>query len=89
MDNAGADDVTAAVLEAIEKATNLPSTSLQLLLRPIDRGMASRLSADAGAIRLLKDVFTVTSRPQVIGRPPRPIDPKGRRPVIPLPELAP
>jgi hypothetical protein len=51
--------------------------------------MASRLSADAGAIRLLKDVFTVTSRPQVIGRPPRPIDPKGRRPVIPLPELAP
>ncbi|GDX95142.1 hypothetical protein LBMAG47_08060 [Planctomycetia bacterium] len=77
-----------ALNAALDKAATLPSSALQLLVRPLERGMALRLSADAGAIRLLKDVFTM----QAVS--PAPVQPGlGRRPpkpnAIPLPDLAP
>jgi hypothetical protein len=77
-----------ALNAALDKAATLPSSALQLLVRPLERGMALRLSADAGAIRLLKEVFTM----QAVS--PAPVQPGlGRRPpkpnAIPLPELAP
>lgn len=87
---AGNPAVVEAINAAVDKAATLPSSALQLLVRPLERGMAMRLSADAGAIRLLKDVFTLTARPAGPGavqpglgrRPPRPN-------AIPLPDLAP
>lgn len=80
-----------AINAVLDKAATLPSSALQVLVRPLERGVALRLSADAGAIRLLKEVFTLsTARPGVapiqvqpgLGRQPR------QKP-IPLPELAP
>jgi hypothetical protein len=77
-----------ALNAALDKAATLPSSALQLLVRPLERGMALRLSADAGAIRLLKEVFTMRAvsrapvQPGLGRRPPKPN-------AIPLPELAP
>lgn len=77
-----------AINAAVDKAAALPASSLQLLVRPLERGMALRLSADAGAIRLIKEVGTM----QAVS--PAPVQPGlGRRPprpnAIPLPDLAP
>lgn len=86
-----ADATLAAQIDAIlDKAAALPASSLQLLVRPLERGMALRLSADAGAIRLIKEVGTVR-REGILG--PAQAQPGGRRPprpnAIPLPDLAP
>jgi hypothetical protein len=88
-DAAGNEPAVEAINAALDKAAALPSSALQLLVRPLERGMALRLSADAGAIRLLKEVFTLRTRPvgpaavqPGLGRQPRPN-------AIPLPDLAP
>ncbi|MFN9367652.1 MAG: hypothetical protein ACK6CT_02645 [Planctomycetia bacterium] len=57
---AGLDAGSSARIEAVlKKAAAYPSSSLHLLVRPIEWGMAVRLSAEPGAIRLLKDVGTL------------------------------
>jgi hypothetical protein len=78
----------ALATEAAEAATALPSSLVQLLMRPIDRGMATRLSADGGAIKLVKTLVELRSAavPQPAGFGPG-AAPKGRP--IPLPGLAP
>jgi hypothetical protein len=85
---AGDPGVADAVNAALDRAATLPSAALQLLVRPLERGMALRISADAGAIRLVKDVVTSTQ-----GRPPVQVQPglgRQRKPnAIPLPDLAP
>lgn len=58
------DDPTAAILAAVaKKAADLPSTLVQLLVRPIKGGVAMRLSADAGAVRTIASA--VNARPPV------------------------
>ena len=80
-------DGIALATAANETAAALPSSLVQVLVRPIERGMATRLSADAGAIKLLKALFELrTVQPQPAGVGPGPV-PKGRP--IPLPGLAP
>ena len=79
----------AMATEAAEATAALPSSLVQLLMRPIDRGMATRLSADAGAIKVVKTLIEMRSasvQPQPGGFGPGPV-PKGRP--IPLPGLAP
>ena len=79
----------AMATEAAEATAALPSSLVQLLMRPIDRGMATRLSADAGAIKVVKTLIEMRSasvQPQPAGVGPGPV-PKGRP--IPLPGLAP
>ena len=81
-------DGIAVVTAVSEQAAAVPSSLVQLLSRPIERGLATRLSADAGAIKILKSLFML--QPPVAAQPvgvgPRPL-PKGRP--IPLPGLAP
>jgi hypothetical protein len=79
-------DGAAVAAEMAEQATAVPSSLVQVLVRPIERGMATRLSADAGAIKLLKTVFMLMQPAQPAGFGPGPV-PKGRP--IPLPGLAP
>ena len=71
-----------------DESAALPATLVQVLVRPIERGAATRLSADAGAIKVIKALVMTSaptaSRPAGVG--PRPA-PKGRP--IPLPGLAP
>jgi hypothetical protein len=59
MKSAGADDEAAAVLAevAAESATK-PGTLLQVLVRPIERGVAMRLTADGGAIQSIAAAIT-------------------------------
>ncbi len=59
MKSAGADDEAAAVLAevAAESATK-PVTLLQVLVRPIERGVAMRLTADGGAIQSIAAAIT-------------------------------
>jgi len=78
----------AAVSGAVEGAADLPSSLVQVLLRPIDRGMATRLSADAGAIKIMKLLVSLQQAraPQPAGIVPG-AAPAGRP--IPLPGLAP
>jgi hypothetical protein len=83
------DDDGAAAMDAMaEQAAALPSSLVQLLVRPIERGMATRLSADAGAIKVMKAAFMLRqpAPAQPAGFGPGPV-PKGRP--IPLPGLAP
>jgi hypothetical protein len=40
--------------ELAEVAATLPSTLLQVLVQPIERGVAARISADSGAIKILR-----------------------------------
>lgn len=81
------DGIAVATKAAAETAA-LPSSLVQVLVRPIERGMATRLSADAGAIKVIKTIVMLqspaASRPVGVG--PAPV-PKGRP--IPLPGLAP
>lgn len=81
------DGITVATKAADETAA-LPSSLVQVLVRPIERGVATRLSADAGAIKVIKTLVMLQSpapsRPVGVG--PAPV-PKGRP--IPLPGLAP
>lgn len=81
-------DGIAVTTAASEQAAALPSSLVQLLSRPIERGLATRLSADAGAIKVLKSLFMLqqpaAAQPVGVGPPPMP---KGRP--IPLPGLAP
>jgi hypothetical protein len=80
----------AAVKEVVEGAADLPSSLVQVLVQPIDRGVAARLSADAGAIRLMKLLITLqqpAAQPAGLGPGPAAPVPKGRP--IPLPGLAP
>lgn len=84
-------DGIAMAKAANDEAAALPSSLVQVLVRPIERGMATRLSADAGAIKVLKTLFEMRSgspavQPQPAGFGPRPV-PKGQP--IPLPGLAP
>ena len=78
----------AVTTAASQQAAALPSSLVQLLSRPIERGLATRLSADAGAIKVLKSLFMLqqpaAAQPVGVGPPPMP---KGRP--IPLPGLAP
>jgi hypothetical protein len=64
------------VLAAAERADTADSSLLQLFVRPIDRGLVTRLSADAG---VLKAVATLS------GAPAAPAGPAG----VPLPQLPP
>lgn len=52
-----------------ETASNLPATLVQVLVRPIARGAAVRLSADAGAVKTIAAGVTAT---QAAGGAPRP-----------------
>jgi hypothetical protein len=75
---AGLDAGSSARIESmLEKAAAYPSSSLHLLVRPVERGMALRLSADPGALRLLKDVGTIAGelrrRPVGSGPVPTPV----------------
>jgi hypothetical protein len=81
-------DGIALAKAASEQAAAVPSSLVQLLSRPIERGLATRLSADAGAIKILKSLFMLQqpAAAQPVGVGPRPM-PKGRP--IPLPGLAP
>jgi hypothetical protein len=81
-------DGIAVMTAASQQAAALPSSLVQLLSRPIERGLATRLSADAGAIKILKSLFMLQqpAAAQPVGVGPRPL-PKGRP--IPLPGLAP
>jgi hypothetical protein len=84
-------DGIAMAKAANDEAAALPSSLVQVLVRPIERGMATRLSADGGAIKVLKTLFEMRSgspavQPQPAGFGPRPV-PKGQP--IPLPGLAP
>jgi hypothetical protein len=81
-------DGIALVTAANQEAAALPSSLMQVLVRPIERGMATRLSADAGAIKLLKTLVMLRqpAPAQPAGVGPGPV-PKGRP--IPLPGLAP
>jgi hypothetical protein len=73
--------------ELAEVAATLPSTLLQVLVRPIERGVATRISADSGAIKILRLLVEARSAaPQPAGLGPGPV-PRGR--AIPLPDLAP
>jgi hypothetical protein len=84
------DPAAAAVKEVVEGAADLPSSLVQVLVQPIDRGVAARLSADAGAIRLMKLLITLlqpAAQPAGLGPGPAAPVPKGRP--IPLPGLAP
>jgi hypothetical protein len=64
------------ILAAAERADTADSSLLQLFVRPIDRGLVTRLSADAG---VLKAVATLS------GAPAAPAGPAG----VPLPQLPP
>jgi len=77
--------MAAAVNDA---AASLPSSLVQVLVRPIEQGVATRLSADAGAIKVIKTLFNLqqSQGPRPVGVGPAPA-PKGRP--IPLPGLAP
>lgn len=81
-------DGLAVATKAAAETAALPSSLVQVLVRPIERGMATRLSADAGAIKVIKTMVMLQSpapsRPVGVG--PAPV-PKGRP--IPLPGLAP
>jgi len=79
---------SAMATAAAEATSALPSSLVQVLVRPIDRGMATRLSADAGAIKVIKTLVMLTTpaAPQPAGFGPGPVP--NRQPV-PLPGLAP
>lgn len=81
-------DGIAVVTKVAAESAALPSSLVQVLVRPIERGVATRLSADAGAIKVLKTLVTLSSpaAPQPAGFGPGPV-PKGKP--IPLPGLAP
>lgn len=78
----------AMATKAADETAALPSSLVQVLVRPIERGVATRLSADAGAIKVIKTMVMLQSpapsRPAGVGPAPAP---KGRP--IPLPGLAP
>ena len=81
------DGIAVATKAAAETAA-LPSSLVQVLVRPIERGVATRLSADAGAIKVIKTLVMLQTpaAAQPVGVGPAPV-PKGRP--IPLPGLAP
>ncbi len=73
--------------ELAEVAATLPSTLLQVLVQPIERGVATRISADSGAIKILRLLVEArTATPEPAGFGPGPV-PKGR--AVPLPGIAP
>ncbi len=47
-----------------KQAAELPTTLLQLLLRPIERGVAARISADGGAIQTIAALITAQPQPR-------------------------
>jgi len=56
---ASGDDATGEVLgEVAGDAAGKPTATLQMLMRPIERGVAMRLSADAGAIEAIAAAIT-------------------------------
>jgi len=81
-------DGIAVATKAADETAALPSSLVQVLVRPIERGVATRLSADAGAIKVIKTMVMLQSPapPRPVGVGPAPA-PKGRP--IPLPGLAP
>ena len=82
-------DGIALAKAANEEASALPSSLVQVLMRPVERGMATRLSADAGAIKVVKTLVEMRSAavaPAGAGFGPG-AAPKGQP--IPLPGLAP
>jgi hypothetical protein len=84
--NPGAEE-NAALDTMARTAAAEPTALVQLLARPIDRGLALRLSADAGAIRTIAAGVSA----QQAGGPGVPRPAGGRPPgkAIPLPGLAP
>lgn len=82
-------DGIALAKAANEEASALTSSLVQVLMRPVERGMATRLSADAGAIKVVKTLVEMRSAavaPAGAGFGPG-AAPKGQP--IPLPGLAP
>ncbi len=81
-------DGIAVATKAADETAALPSSLVQVLVRPIERGVATRLSADAGALKVIKTMVMLQSPapPRPVGVGPAPA-PKGRP--IPLPGLAP
>jgi len=83
-------DGLAVATKAADETAALPSSLVQVLVRPIERGVATRLSADAGAIKVIKTLVMTSTygpmAPRPVGVGPAPV-PKGRP--IPLPGLAP
>jgi hypothetical protein len=70
----------------VADAAALPSALVQLLVRPIERGVATQLSADAGAIKVIK-MLVGLNQPE-----PRPADfdaPPARVPPVPIPRPVP
>jgi hypothetical protein len=69
-------DAAAALAGVAEQAAAAGSPLVQFLVRPLDRGMALRLSADAGAIKLLKVIWEAqvgsAARPGLIELQPGP-----------------
>jgi len=47
-----------------KQAAELPTTLLQLLVRPIERGVAARISADGGAIQTIAALLTAQPQPR-------------------------
>jgi hypothetical protein len=81
------DEGIAEAADRAEEAAALPTSLVQLLVRPIERGVATRISADSGAIKILRLLYEARSAaPQPAGFGPGPV-PRGR--AIPLPGLAP
>ena len=73
-----------ALDEAAAAAAAKQSTLVELTARPIDRGVAVRLSADAGAIQTIATLLTETKNAVEAGFPRRELEP-GQ----PIPALAP
>ena len=64
------DDPNAPLVAAVAKeAADLPATLLQLLVRPIERGVAARISADGGAIQTIAALVTASQQPAAGGKP--------------------
>ena len=77
-----------APVEAMAKAAGTePASLVQLLAKPIERGLALRMSADSGAIRAI--AAGVTSQQPGGANPPRPAGMRPPAAPIPLPSLAP
>jgi hypothetical protein len=77
-----------AALEVMAKAAaEKPSALVQLLARPIERGLAVRFSVDAGAMRTIAAGVTAQAPAAKPGLPSLPGQVPGR--AIPVPSLAP
>jgi hypothetical protein len=73
----GADEEAAAVLGEVAKdAAAKPSALVQVMVRPIQQGVAMRLTVDAGALQAIAAAMTAAynAKPQPVGGPGAELD---------------